>query len=153
MRILLTATIGAGLMLGALWPQPAQLPAAATTERARKTVIERGSGGGFYVTAQVNGAPVRFVVDTGADQVALTKEDAARAGIPFDPARFTAVARTASGVGMGQMVRINVLDVEGKARDGVGAMVLDGLDTSLLGQNYLSRLDGVEITGDKMILR
>lgn len=153
MRILLLATIGAGLAMGAMWPQPAPPPAAAVNEPARKTVIERGSGGAFFVTAKVNGAPVRFVVDTGADQVALTKEDAARAGIAFDPARFTAVARTASGIGMGQTVRIDTLDVDGKARDGVGAIVLEGLDISLLGQNYLRRLEGVEMTGDKMILR
>jgi aspartyl protease family protein len=149
------AAILFGLGVGATWPRGAAPPAStnlAVAQPVQRTVIER-SGGHFFVSANVNGAPVHFVVDTGADIVTLTKDDAKRAGIPFDETKFTAVARTASGVGMGQEVHIDRLDLNGNVRDDVGGMVLEGLDISLLGQNYLRRLESVQISGDKMILR
>lgn len=154
MRLLLLAAISAGTCLGLIWPsgQPApSTPAAAS--QPQRTVLERSTGGSFYVTATVNGKPVRFVVDTGAETVALTKEDATRAGVSYDPAKFDRIGRSASGDAIGQQVHIASIDVEGKRRDDVGGVVLDGLDVSLLGQNYLRRLDAVEISGDKMILR
>ena len=43
----------------------------------------RNPDGHFYAEAQVNGAQIRFMIDTGATIVALTREDAQRAGIQF----------------------------------------------------------------------
>lgn len=43
--------------------------------------LERAADGHFYVDAQVNGAAVRFLVDTGASSLVLTQADAQRAGI------------------------------------------------------------------------
>lgn len=156
MRIPLLAAIILGLMLGAMVPAgkaPPPAQPAPAAERPLKTVLERSGNGHFAVMATVNGEPVRFIVDTGADIVALTKDDARRAHVPFDEAEFTAVGRSASGEAIGQEVHIDSVDVEGKRRDDVGGVVLDGLQVSLLGQNYLRRLDAVELSGDKMILR
>jgi len=157
MRILMLFAVLGGILLGATWPaaerQPVQANVAAKDGKPRKTVLERSRGGSFYVTALVNGVPIEFVVDTGAELVALTKHDAARARIAFDPAKFEPVAETASGVGHGQLVHIASIDLDGKRRDDVGGMVIEGLGVSLLGQNYLQRLDGIEMAGDRMILR
>lgn len=144
-----------GAFLGLIWPngdRQAAAPAARSAEGPRKTVLER-SGSHFFVTAKVNGEPVHFIVDTGADITALTAEDAKRAHIGFDPSSFKPIVRTASGAGNGQEVHIDSIDLDGKVRDDVGGIVLDGLEVSLLGQNFLRRLDGVELSGDKMILR
>ncbi|NNM78197.1 TIGR02281 family clan AA aspartic protease [Sphingomonas sp. ID1715] len=154
MRLPLLTAILCGVFLGLIWPsaEPGGSAAAVRSDKPHKTVLERSSSGSFFVTAQVNGQPVQFVVDTGAETVALTKEDATRAGVPFDPAEFTKVGRSASGDAIGQEVHIKSIDVDGKKRDDVGGVVLEGLDVSLLGQNYLRRLDAVQISGDKMIL-
>jgi aspartyl protease family protein len=156
MRILLISAVLSGIVLGAVWPSGQSVPAeppAATDVKPRKTVLERSSGGAFYATALVNGVPVEFIVDTGAELVALSKADAQKAKVPFDEAKFEPVARTASGIAKGEKVHIASIDLEGKRRDDVGGMVIEGLDVSLLGQNYLQRLEGVEMSGDKMILR
>ena len=41
--------------------------------------VPRGPGGHYYLTVNVAGTPVEFIVDTGATDVVLTMEDA-RAG-------------------------------------------------------------------------
>jgi hypothetical protein len=68
----------------------------APSEPARETDLERSSSGHFYTYAKVNGELVKFVVDTGADVVALTKEDAERVGMPVDPSSFTVIGEGAS---------------------------------------------------------
>jgi aspartyl protease family protein len=115
--------------------------------------LERAANGHFLAQARVNGAPVAFVVDTGATTVALTVEDARRAGIAVNPARFTIVGTGAGGPLRGQQVAIDRVDLEGREVRGVNGVVIEGLEVSLLGQSYLSRLESVTMNGATMVLR
>lgn len=128
-------------------PEPGWRPPAVETR------LQRGASGHFYATAAVNGVDTEFIVDTGASTVALTQDDARRAGIAVDPSRFTIVASGASGPIQGQVVQIDRISLDGKEVTGLRALVLEGLEVSLLGQSYLSRISGVTMTGDEMILR
>ena len=60
-------------------------------------VIQAGAGGHFVVEAVVNGAPVTFLVDTGASSVVLTMEDAERVGFRPESLRFTERFASANG--------------------------------------------------------
>ncbi len=124
-----------------------------TSSYGQETVLERGLGGHFFTVANINGEPIRFVVDTGATDVALTMDDARRAGISFDPSQFEVVGSGASGDVRGQIVELREVDLDGKKVSDIHAVVLEGLTISLLGQNYLRHLDTVSISGDKMTLR
>ena len=117
------------------------------------TRVRRSPNGHFYVTALVNGQPVRFVVDTGATTVALTVEDARRAGVRFDPASFEVIGQGAAGPVRGQQTHLSSVELDGKERLHVRAAVLEGADISLLGQSYLSRLGSIQMQGDMMVLR
>ena len=119
----------------------------------KETKLQREFDGGFYVTAYVNGAPIRFVVDTGASSVALTEEDARSAGIEFSSGEFEPVARTANGIARGMEVTLGKVSIEGKDVADVDGMIVEGAEVSLLGQSYLSRISGVDMAGDHMILR
>src|SRR4029453_11500450 len=46
--------------------------------------LERSYDGHFYADARVNGATVHFLIDTGATGIALSADDARRAGLAFD---------------------------------------------------------------------
>jgi len=118
-----------------------------------ETRVQRSGNGHFYVHAMVNGQLVRFVVDTGATGVALTEEDAERVGVDFSPRRFRVIGTGASGDVRGQLVSLDSVDLEGKVAEDVDAAVLEGLEISLLGQSYLSRISGVEMSGDYMRLQ
>jgi len=123
------------------------------SEPARETELERTSAGHFYTYAKVNGELAKFVVDTGADVVALTTEDAERAGVKFDPAQFEVIGEGAPGPVRGQPVMIDSIEVDGKLVNDVRGVVLPDLSKSLLGQSYLSRLTEVHMRGDVMVLR
>jgi len=113
--------------------------------------LVRDRNGHFYAEAQVNGARIRFLVDTGASVVALTREDAQRAGIAFGSER-------ARAIGAGGEVEVIPVTIDRialgplEAREVRGA-VADNLPVSLLGQSFLSRVGSVEIRGDRMVLR
>ena len=64
----------------------AQVEASSATAISSGTEITRSADGLFYVTAIVNGAPVRFVVDTGSTIVVLTPEDARNVYLASDTA-------------------------------------------------------------------
>ncbi|OYW16075.1 MAG: hypothetical protein B7Z39_02670 [Novosphingobium sp. 12-64-8] len=116
------------------------------------TVIERDGGGQFHVSAEVDGQEVRFLVDTGADLVALTEADAARLGLSPDPGSFQPTLRTASGTGYGAPVRLERMSVGGRDLDDVEAVVVRGLSVSLLGQSVLRQLGSVTLEGDRLLI-
>ena len=122
---------------------------AGTPER---TVLRRDKSGQFHLSGIVNGQEARFLVDTGADVVALTIEDAEAMNVDFSPAQFEEVARTASGPGMGQRVMIEHMEVGGMEFTNVEALVVEGLEVNLLGQSVLRRMGKVELTGDRMVI-
>lgn len=109
--------------------------------------------GHFYVTATVNGAPILFVIDTGASGIALTRADAVKAGVDTGALVFTGQSRTANGVVPTASVRLDTV-VLGEFRDRrVPAAVIGGdLDVSLLGMEYLSRYE-VTFTRNRIVLK
>ena len=113
--------------------------------------LERAPDGHFYAEAQVNGARVRFMIDTGATFVALTRDDAQRAGIPLGSTRATAIG--AGGPVEVIPVTIDRLAIGALAATQVQGAVADELGVSLLGQSFLSQVGTVEIHGDRMVLR
>lgn len=116
--------------------------------------IRRAPDGLFYVNAQVNGASVRFLVDTGASTIVLTKDDAARAGVLPDIQAFSESADTAGGKTAMARTKLAHLAAGTTERRDVDAVVAsEGLGVSLLGQSWLSQLESLQITGDRLVMR
>ena len=116
------------------------------------TVIHRDSSGRFSLDAKVNGNDARFLVDTGADVVVLTVATAQNAGIPVDTTSFQPIVQTASGEGKGARYTVQEFEVAGRSFQNVEVFVVEGLETNLLGQSLISKLGGVSVNGDSMVL-
>lgn len=115
--------------------------------------VPAAADGHFYLMAEVNGAPVRFVVDTGATHVVLTRADAARAGIDPDGLAYLGQARTANGIVRTAQVRLDSLSLGPVAMTDLRAVVNDGeMDVSLLGMSLLNRFEAVELRRDRLVL-
>lgn len=136
------------VLLASLFPQSALEVAGGALE------LRRAPDGHFHARADVNGTAVRFIVDTGASEVVLSRQDAARAGIDLAGLSFTGRARTANGLVATAPVRLDSLSLGGLVDRNVPARVNAGeLDASLLGMSYLDRFASIEISGDRMLLR
>lgn len=169
--------IGMGALIGAIMPgspktaptvapEPAshhvdfeeRLPAAAPPsssigDRAADAVtLARAVDGHFYTEAKVNGMPVRFLIDTGATGVALSRHDAEMAGVAtLTPDEV--VGAGASGEVRGSHVTLQDISLGPKAVHAMPAIVLNGGEQSLLGQRFLSRFASITIDGDTMTMR
>lgn len=137
--------------------QPAATPVRATQSKIQRSgadlELTRDASGRFHLDAEINGEQTRFLIDTGADTVALTLEDAARLGVTVDAENLQPVAQTASGVGYGVAVRIERISIAGQEFRDVDALVIEGLPVNLLGRSLMARLGTLEIEGDRMVLR
>ena len=116
--------------------------------------FRRGGDGHFYIDAEVNGEPVRFLVDTGASDIVLSPADARRLGFSPSALTFNRIYETANGVGRGAPVVLESVAVGGIRFREVAASVNDSaMSDSLLGMSFLDRLSGYEVRGDSLILR
>lgn len=162
MQKLIFLMLVVGTAIGVLMPSdpPRTAKASETKEPGlfeapdyEETRLKRRADGHFYVTAEINDAEIEFLVDTGASVVALTEEDAEAAGLDFSPREYEPIGRTANGIARGKALTLSKVTVDGKEVMEVDAVILDRSEMSLLGQSYLSRIGGVEMSGGDMILR
>ncbi|MCT8328650.1 retropepsin-like aspartic protease family protein [Albidovulum sediminis] len=115
--------------------------------------VDASADGHFYLTAEVNGAKVLFVVDTGASQIVLTRRDAERAGLNPDALGYFGRAQTANGVVQTAPVRLESFTLGPFTDRDLAAVVNAGdLDTSLLGMSYLGRFE-LTLSGERLVLR
>lgn len=115
--------------------------------------IRRAPDGLFYVEARANGQSIRFVVDTGATVVVLKRADAEKMGIAYDKLAGSDQIKTVAGPSAMRWATIEHLETAGKQLHGLNAAVVDqGLPVSLMGQNALSRLGSVTMSGDTLTI-
>lgn len=116
----------------------------------------RSDGRGHFETAiEVNGRSVHAMVDTGATVVAMSHEDARRAGLMISDRDYTGKVHTANGVARVAPVtlsRVRVGDIT--IRNVRGIVSEPGrLSGTLLGMSFLSRLSRFEIRDGRLILQ
>lgn len=129
------------------------LPGQGLTATSDRVELPRHADGHYYLTAEVNGAPILFVVDTGASDIVLSQDDARLAGLDPNDLPYIGRAMTANGEVRTAPVRLDTFSVGPIHDTGVSAIVNEGaLDQSLLGMSYLQRYSSVEITAGKLVL-
>ncbi|MEM1076313.1 MAG: TIGR02281 family clan AA aspartic protease [Pseudomonadota bacterium] len=115
--------------------------------------VPRSPDGHYYVNMAVNGAAVRFVLDTGATSLVLTKTDAATAGLQPDDLAYVNRAMTANGEVRTAPVRLDSVALGPVTDTNVAAVVNQGdMPASLLGMTYLQKWGSIEIAGDTLTL-
>lgn len=142
------ARLSGGLIAGS--------PISETDSEGRKAVfVDKGGDGHFQVRALIDGSTVTMLVDTGATSTVLTQRDALRVGLDVASLRYTAPISTANGMTQAAPAQIGEIAVGTLTRRNVRVLVAqpDLLDQSLLGMDFLSTLSGVDLRGDRLILR
>lgn len=110
------------------------------------------AAGHFITIGTVNGAPTRFLVDTGATMVALSAVDAARANVDYRSGK-PGVMMTANGPVRVWHVVLNSVRVGEVVVNQVDASVQEtNLPFALLGMTFLNRME-MKRDGSTMILK
>jgi len=115
--------------------------------------VPRAPDGHYYLTLMVNDAPVKFIVDTGASGVVLTRQDARRAGIDLDGLNFLGRANTANGEVRTAPVWLDHVALGDIVVRDQAAWVNEGeMEKSLLGMTYLQQWSQIQIRDGRLIL-
>jgi aspartyl protease family protein len=117
--------------------------------------IKAGRNGHFSTEAEINGREVEVMVDTGATMVALSYEDAERAGLYLRDSDFTQSVSTANGVARIAPVTLDRVSIGDITVRNVPAAVAERgrMRTSLLGMSFLSRLSRFDMRSDLLVLQ
>ncbi len=109
--------------------------------------------GFFFSAGTINGAKVRFLIDTGANTIAMSSRTAERIGLDYKRNGRAALATTASGVVPMYSLKLNTVTIGDITLHNVEAGVIQGQHpvNVLLGMSFLGQLDMTR-DGDKMEL-
>jgi aspartyl protease family protein len=137
---------------GSETPIDAQRGAQSQSGVARASVsgsveLRAGANGHFETAAQINGREISVMVDTGASLIALTYEDAERAGIYVRASDFTHRSQTANGIAKFAPVMLDRVSIGDITVRNVQAAVSEPgkLRTTLLGMSFLGKLSRTEM--------
>ena len=117
--------------------------------------LQAGSDGHFHAEVEINGRAIEVMVDTGASMVALSYEDAERAGVFVRPADFTMRVNTANGIARAAPVMLDEISLGDIRVRNVRAAVSEPgrLQGSLLGMTFLGRLSRFDMRAGVLVLQ
>ena len=116
-----------------------------TTRNVAVQINERGQ---YITTGSINGRPVSFLIDTGANVIALNSQMASSLGIDFQSGRLKETT-TAGGSVQSRAVILDIVHVGEISVNNVQAVVLEGdfpVDI-LLGMSFLKNVKIEENAG------
>ena len=131
------------------------VPMIAQASSGRAVEIVRPREGNFTIRAEVNGARIAMLVDTGASSVVLSADAAKTAGLPVELLKYDVPIETANGRSYAASVVLDRIAIGGIVERKVPALVSSpgDLKTSLLGMSFLKRLESFEVHGERLVLR
>lgn len=121
---------------------------------ARTIEIKAGSHGHFVTTVEIDHTPILVLIDTGATKVAMSYEDADKAGLKPYSLDFSVPIATANGIAKAALVTIRRIEMGNIVVRDVEAVVLpEGVFAgTLLGMSFLSRLRSFGIRDGVLVL-
>jgi aspartyl protease family protein len=116
--------------------------------------LHKLDNGHFGVRADVDGAGISMIVDTGATRTVLTADAASSAGINISKLDYNLPVMTANGPTQAASVTVHELAVGTIKRRHMAVLVAapGSLGESLLGMNFINSLAGFDMRGDRMTL-
>lgn len=130
------------------------VPGLAVPLNSNEIVITASQDGHFYVNGEANGKRLRFMVDTGASDITLSRQAAVQIGIDLKSLQFTKQYRTANGIVYGAPYALEKFSIGPFEFEGIKVSINQAeMSESLLGMSFLGRLQSFESRGSKLYLR
>ena len=129
--------------------RPERMRLAEDADGRAMVVLERRRSGHYLADGAINGQPVRFLVDTGATDVAVSDRFARSIGLEFGPEM---TVMTAAGPVRGWLTRLDSVQLGALGLTDVRATIAPGLgDQVLLGMSFLKHFSIVQ-EGETLVI-
>lgn len=133
--------------------QHSLMPQSAVQQSDGDLLLRASEDGHFYIEAEVDGIPIRFMLDTGASHLVLDPRDAERIGFDLTKLRYNQHYSTANGAVRGASVVLDSISLGAERYTEVGASINEAdMGVSLLGMSFLRPRFNVSISGDRLTL-
>ena len=115
--------------------------------------IKRQDDRHYWLQVEINGNPVRFMIDSGATTTAMNAETAKDAGVDVDNDAYPVIINTANGSVTAKRGVIQNLQVGPHKVSGHNVVVSENFgDTNVLGMNFLDSVKSWKVEGNVMTL-
>lgn len=115
--------------------------------------IRQSPDGHYWADAEVNGTPVRFLIDSGATTTAINLKTAQAANVDVNEGGFPTYLNTANGTVEAQRGTIKSLRVGPMMALDLPVVVAEAFgDSNVLGMNFLSEMKSWRVEQGEMIL-
>lgn len=115
--------------------------------------LRRQDDGHYWLQVDVNGNPVRFMIDSGATTTAVNADTASAAKVDVDSAGYPVILSTANGNVKAQRGMINSLKIgDHEIRQHPVVVSASFGDTNVLGMNFLDNMKRWKVEGNVMTL-
>jgi aspartyl protease family protein len=116
--------------------------------------LKRLDDGHYWLQVEINGNPVKFMIDTGATTTAVNSKTALEAGIEVDNGGFPVLINTANGTVQAQRGKANSLEIGPLTIENHNVVVSESFgDTNVLGMNFLDSLKSWKVENNIMTLQ
>ena len=113
--------------------------------------LRRQDDGHYWITVDINGKPVRFMIDSGATMTAINATTAKEAGVEADG--YPIILSTANGRVAAKRATVLSLVVGPHKIENHPVVVSESFgDVNLLGMNFLNNMQSWRVEANKMIL-
>lgn len=127
-----------------------ETPIVSVSGGTAEVIVPKAPDGHYYVDGQINGAKIRFLIDTGASYIAVSAAMASRLGLLPDS---SATFNTANGQVRGQIASRQSVTVASLVAPPMSVSIMPSLTSeALLGQNFLSQVTMTQ-SGQFLVLR
>jgi len=113
--------------------------------------IAMAEDGHFWVNGELNGQPVRFLVDSGATVTTISRETAERAGVESSGRAIR--VDTANGNVLVDRARADTIKLGPIERSDIGVAIARGDTINVIGMNLLSTLSRWSVENRTLVLR
>ncbi len=122
--------------------------------RGEEIAIRRQDDGHYWLQLDVNGKPVRFMIDSGATTTAVNADTARATGIQVDTTGYPVLLNTANGRVTAQRGVILSLKIETHELGQHNVVVSESFgDTNVLGMNFLDGMQSWKVEANVMTLK
>ncbi|HYI42157.1 MAG TPA: TIGR02281 family clan AA aspartic protease [Sphingomicrobium sp.] len=136
---------------GLVWQRMQAEVSGRPVQQGREMRVPMAMDGHFWVTGDVDGVKVKFLVDSGATMTTIGRTTAQNAGIEIRETRNQFV-RTGNGVVRVAQGRAEHLAIGTIERDNFPMHIADTQDLNVLGMNFLSTLDRWGVEGRWLVM-